>query len=165
MATAFVEAELLGTAFCVHPTGLFITNNHLLDSDRDKPVKMVFDPGLESEREVKARWVRSDEKVDLALLRVEESDGFRALPLGSVDDLQEMMEVVVFGFPKGKLLATREGRSPAVSVNVGRISSLRKKGGDLSTIQIDGAFQEGHSGAPVLDRRGRVVGARWRCRA
>jgi Trypsin-like peptidase domain len=72
--------------------------------------------------------------------------------------LAEAMEVVAFGFPFGTGLAQGRQRHPAVSVNVGRISSLRRKGDALDAIQLDAAVNVGNSGGPLLDKDGKVIG-------
>jgi hypothetical protein len=68
------------------------------------------------------------------------------------------MEVVAFGFPFGKALAPGRREYPAISVNIGHITSLRRKDGRLHQIQLDAALNPGNSGGPVLDKSGKVVG-------
>jgi serine protease Do len=72
--------------------------------------------------------------------------------------LTELAEVVAFGYPFGSGLAVSKKEKPAISVNVGRITSLRQKAGELHRIQIDAALNPGNSGGPVLDKEGKVIG-------
>jgi hypothetical protein len=67
------------------------------------------------------------------------------------------MELVAFGYPFGKALAKGEDY-PSISVNTGRITSLRMPGGKLTSIQLDVVLNPGNSGGPVLDKAGRVIG-------
>src|SRR3954451_12082351 len=72
-ATAFVEVPGggSGTAFCVHPTGLFVTNEHVVRAAANGEVTLVLDPALTTQKVLKAKVVRADKDADLALLRVE----------------------------------------------------------------------------------------------
>jgi hypothetical protein len=68
------------------------------------------------------------------------------------------MYVCTFGYPLGTYLASKEGKYPNISVNVGRITALRKTKKHLDEIQLDAQLNGGNSGGPVLDTEGRVVG-------
>jgi hypothetical protein len=156
-ATAFVEVKVAqdqgsGSAFCIHPEGWFLTNAHVAQGE----LTLVLDPTLKSQKAYAARVVRSDTELDLALLRIEGAKDLPALALGSDEGLEELTEVIGFGFPFGKRIDGRE--FPAVSVNVGSINALRHKDGRLHRIQLDAAVTRGNSGGPVLDQRGKVIG-------
>jgi DNA-binding beta-propeller fold protein YncE len=156
-ATAFVEVKAAqgqgsGTAFCIHPDGWFLTNAHVAQGE----ITLVLDPTLKSQKVYSARSVRSDPELDLALLHIDGAKSLPALALGSDEGLEELTEVIGFGFPFGKRIDGRE--YPAVSVNVGSINALRHKDGRLHRIQLDAAVTRGNSGGPVLDQRGKVVG-------
>ena len=155
-ATALVEVKArhgYGSAFCIHPSGLFLTNEHVVQGD----VTLVLNSSLKTER-LAAKVVRSDKELDLALLRVDGVSDLPALRIGSDDELAELMEVVAVGFPFGQALASERKGYPAVSVNAGSITSLRQVGGLLHRIQLDAVLNPGNSGGPVLDRSGKVVG-------
>lgn len=158
-ATAYVEhAQGAGTAFCVHPSGLFVTNEHVVRTAENGAVTLVLNPSLEGERVLKAKVVRADKAVDLALLRADGVKDLPALPLGSTKDLAELAEVVACGFPLGKALSADKKEYPAVSVNAGSVTALRMKDKRLDAIQIDVALTYGNSGGPVVDDTGAVVG-------
>jgi hypothetical protein len=155
--TALVEIKdrrAYGAAFCIHPAGLFLTNEHVAQGN----VTVILNPGLSEEKVCKAKVVRSDREMDLALLRVEGVKDLPALRLGSDDKLAELMELVAVGFPFGTALATDQKGYPEVSINVGSVTALRRKMGALFRIQLDAALNPGNSGGPVLDKNGQVVG-------
>jgi hypothetical protein len=169
-ATALVEVKArggYGSAFCIHPSGLFLTNAHVVQPFGTYPprvrvppveITLVLDPGLRTERPYRARVVRSDKGLDLALLRIDGARALHALTLGSDEKLTELEEVVAVGFPFGTALAPGRKEYPAVSINAGSITSLRRKDDRLHRIQMDVALNPGNSGGPVLDRSGKVVG-------
>jgi uncharacterized protein (TIGR03067 family) len=158
-ATAFVEVNgtfKQGTAFCLEASGYFLTNQHVVGASTQ--VKLVLNPGLKDKKVVQARVVRTDKDLDLALLKVDDKMTFAALPLGSSEGLTELAEVIAVGFPFGTALSPEKGEYPAVSLNLGRITSLRFKGGSLDRIQMDAVVNPGNSGGPLIDTRGKVVG-------
>ena len=157
-ATVYVETGRgSGSGFCVHPSGFFITAQHVVEGI-DFPVTVVLDSNLKTQRVVAAHVIRSDREFDLALLR---ADGLKDLPtlaLGSTDRLTETMEVMALGFPFAKPLNAKPNEYPAVSVLVGSVTSLPMKDGALYRIQVDAALNPGNSGGPVLGPDGKVVG-------
>jgi hypothetical protein len=157
-ATALVEVKpSYGSGFCVHPTGLFMTNEHVVRQGTEA-VSLVLNAGLKTQKVLKAKVIRRDKILDLALLKVDGDEKFEALELGSDKDLGELTELIACGFPFGTDLA-RPGEYPAISINVGSVTSLRHdKDHQLHRIQLDAALNRGNSGGPVLDRGGKVVG-------
>jgi len=83
---------------------------------------------------------------------------FEALELGADKDLAELTEVIAGGFPFGVALA-QPGKYPPISVNAGKVTSLRRdKDDELHRIQFDAAVNPGNSGGPLLNLAGEVVG-------
>ena len=124
-ATAMIEKsgvvrQALGSSFCIHTAGFFLTNAHVVNEDTN--FSLLLHPGLKNQRRVSARVVRVDKNLDLALLRANEGSGYAPLPLGTDDGLTELLQVIAFGFPFGTALANKN-EYPAISVNVGSISS------------------------------------------
>jgi S1-C subfamily serine protease len=187
-ATALVEVRIgpapglrqgYGSAFCIHQSGLFVTNEHVVNPSGPgigpQPgargeVTLVLNPGEKTEKSYKVRVIRKDKQLDLALLRVDSANKFPALNLGDDEQLEELMEVIAFGFPFGAGIGTpgtppfgqpaaaNRRDYPSVSVNAGSITALRRKAGDLDRIQLDATINPGNSGGPVLDKNGKVVG-------
>jgi S1-C subfamily serine protease len=186
-ATALVEVKAgpgqfrqgYGSAFCIHASGLFVTNEHVVNPSgpgigsqpgTGAQINLVLNPGEKTEKSYTARVVRTDKQLDLALLRIDNAKDFRALHLGDDEELEELMDVVAFGFPFGAAMggvgappigqppSANRHDYPSVSVNAGRITALRRKGGDLDRIQLDATINPGNSGGPVLDKNGKVIG-------
>jgi S1-C subfamily serine protease len=142
-STALVECDIFrgkshGSAFCVHSSGLFVTNEHVIRGAAQ--VRLILDPSLKTQKVVKAKVLRSDRDADLALLQAEGVKDLPALTLGAADGLNELQEIIAVGFPFGKALTLVRDEYPAASINVGSITSLRKKGGELHRIQVDVAL-------------------------
>jgi hypothetical protein len=147
------------TAFCVHPDGWFVTNHHVIrDAERNQTIQIVMNPSLKNEKAYRARVVRFDRENDLALLRLIDKATLPALQLSPSESLTETDEVVAFGFPLGSLLAVEKNSRPAVSINAGRVTALRRNGKALHFVQIDAVVNPGNSGGPILNRQGKVVG-------
>jgi hypothetical protein len=158
-ATALVEVQAQrgqghASAFCIHRDGWFLTNAHVAQGE----ITLVLNPSLKTEKAYKARVVRSDKGLDLALLRVEGARDLPALSLGSDEGLEELMDVVAFGFPQAENPAPGRGGHPAISINAGSITALPRQEGRLREIQFDAEMNPGNSGGPVLDGRGKVIG-------
>jgi hypothetical protein len=164
-ATALLQyGTSSATAFCVHPSGLFVTNDHAL---RDQAAmmgvnatpKLVLDSNLKSQKIIDAKIIRRDKDLDLALLKIESQPGpVPTLRLGNDEKLEELAELIAFGFPFGQMLASN-GRYPSVSVNLGSVTALRRDAaGLLHRIQLDAELNPGNSGGPVLDESGAVIG-------
>jgi hypothetical protein len=164
-ATVLVEVvtdkgQATGSAFCIDKTGLFVTNAHVIGGagvgDR---IQLVLDIGRKTRRTLPAEPLWIDEELDLALLKARPRGGpLVDLNLGKDSDLKEGDEITTFGFPFGKQLAVDERDYTEVSVNLSRVTLLRKELNRLGSIKFDGQLNPGNSGGPVLRPRGQVVG-------
>ncbi len=162
-ATAMVKVAVArgnnyGTAFCVHGSGIFVTNDHVVAGANSKEITLFLNPSLPTQRKVTAKVVRLDKEHDLAILRAAGVSDLPVLDFGSADELTETDEIIAFGFPFGTLLSENEIDPPAVSVNVGSVTSLLKHGSAVQRVQVDAVLNPGNSGGPLLNRRARVVG-------
>ncbi len=146
-----------GSGFFTAEPGVIVTNAHVLgmvSADSRPPVKVVITlhSGESNSRALPARLLGVDRGSDLALLRVEGKDLPEPLPVIAAKDLGETQEVFIFGFPLGKRLGKN------ITVSKSSVSSLRKEGGTLKQIQVNGGMHPGNSGGPVVDAKGQVVG-------
>ncbi len=162
-ATAFVEVEEAdgiaeGTAFCIDPVGLFITNAHVVkDQKPGGRIMLVIRSGDDDQVKTPANVLKIDESKDLAILQAAHPGKVSSLNIGSDDGLVETTPVVAFGYPFGKDLALKEGDFPSITVSTGHVTALRKLEGDLASIQLDASLNEGNSGGPVIGPNGDVI--------
>ncbi len=161
-ATAIVQfhpAYINGTAFCVHPAGYFLTSERAyFGKTDDAPAALVLDPGLKSQRILKAHLVRRDKELGIALLRAENVKDLPALTFGAVDSLTELTELITFHFESGAIPFKDQPEYPSATVSATTVTSLMQKDGELSLIHLKGVPSLGVLGCPVLDDKARVVG-------
>ena len=158
-SAVLVRARLRGTqatgsGFALDKNdGLVVTNYHVINGGKAFDVR-VGDDYREAE------VVGAAPCDDLALLKVDDSDGMRTLSLGSQKDLRQGQQVVALGFPANASLRG-ELTSTAGVVSVPR-SSFRLPTPDSprfeNLIQTDAALNPGNSGGPLVDIDGRLVG-------
>lgn len=134
-----------GSGFIVSADGYVVTNNHVV-SDATK-VTVVFEDGSEHVAEV----VGTDERTDLAVLKIEGED----LPFVTFESDEQPSRVgdwvVAVGNPFGL----------GGTVTVGVISGAGRDIGGSSYgdfLQIDAAVNTGNSGGPAFNTNGEVVG-------
>jgi serine protease Do len=135
-----------GSGFVIDPSGLIITNAHVIDSAGSIQVR------LNGGKRFQARVVGRDNRVDLALLKIDGASGLTVLPLGDSNRLRVGEFVLALGSPFGL----------EQSVSFGIVS---RKGAPLTVatpgfdfIQTDAAINPGNSGGPLVNVAGEVVG-------
>ena len=112
----------------------------------DKASKIIVT--LHDGKELTGEVVGTDERTDLALIKVEATD-LKPLEIGVSDDLKKGQWVLAIGSPFG-LDST---------VTAGIVSAINRDTGDyLPFIQTDVAVNPGNSGGPLIDLSGKVVG-------
>lgn len=132
----------VGSGFIISDDGYIITNNHVID--RASKIVVTLNDGKELVGEV----IGTDERTDLALIKVEAKD-LVPLEIGGSDDLKKGQWVLAIGSPFG-LDST---------VTAGIVSAINRDTGDyLPFIQTDVAVNPGNSGGPLIDLSGKVVG-------
>ncbi len=133
--------ERVGAGFIVSTDGHGLTSAHVVGEVTEITVTLANG----EERSVTV--VSSDEVRDLALLDL----GVQNLPVvqfASAAGLKQGMKVAALGAPLGL-----EG-----SVTEGIVSAVGRQINEKEYLQIDAALNEGNSGGPVIDEKGRVVG-------
>ena len=137
----------LGSGVIVDPTGLVVTNYHVIDGANE--VRLA----LADKREFPADIVLKDQRSDLAVLRVKGAkERFPTLPFANSDDLQVGDLVLAIGDPFGVGQTVTHGIVSAVARTDVGISDYQ------FFIQTDAAINPGNSGGPLVDVNGRMVG-------
>lgn len=132
-----------GSGFIISEDGYVVTNNHVV-SDATK-VTVIFEDGSEQVATV----VGTDERTDLAVLKIEGKD----LPFVSFEETPSRVGdwVVAVGNPFGLGGTVTVGVISGAGRNIGGSSY-----GDF--LQIDAAVNTGNSGGPAFNTNGEVVG-------
>jgi serine protease Do len=141
------ERQSMGSGFLISADGYILTNNHVIDGADSVVVRLI------DRREFEAKVVGTDERSDLALLKVD-AGGLPVVTFGNPDELEVGEWVVAIGSPFGLDYSVTAG---IVSAK-GR--SLPTESGDnyVPFIQTDVAINPGNSGGPLFNLEGEVVG-------
>ncbi|MFL4971157.1 MAG: DegQ family serine endoprotease [Xanthobacteraceae bacterium] len=137
----------LGSGVIVDPSGLVVTNNHVIEGASEVKV------ALADKREFEAEMVLKDPRTDLAVLRIKDGRArFPAVELGDSDDLQVGDIVLAIGNPF----------AVGQTVTQGIISALARTQVGITDyqffIQTDAAINPGNSGGALVDVNGRLAG-------
>ena len=139
------RVQSLGSGFVIDPSGIVVTNNHVI-ADADE-ITVNFADGSS----LKATLLGTDTKTDLAVLMVEPVEPLTAVPFGDSEAVRIGDWVMAIGNPFGL----------GGSVTVGIVSARGRNinaGPYDNFIQTDAAINRGNSGGPLFDMYGRVIG-------
>ncbi|HUG62604.1 MAG TPA: DegQ family serine endoprotease [Methylomirabilota bacterium] len=137
----------LGSGVIVDPSGVIVTNNHVIGEGTEVKV------ALNDRREYECDVILRDEQLDLAILKVRGFNGdLPTVTLADSDALQVGDLVLAVGNPFGV----------GQTVTQGIVSALARSQVGISDyqffIQTDAAINPGTSGGALVDVRGRLVG-------
>lgn len=136
----------LGSGVIVDPSGLVITNNHVIENMNEVKV------ALADRREFEAEIVLRDPRTDLAVLRLKNASNLQAVEIGDSEILQVGDIVLAIGNPFGV----------GQTVTQGIVSALARTQVGVTDyqffIQTDAAINPGNSGGALIDMNGRLVG-------
>jgi serine protease Do len=135
----------LGSGFVIDPSGIIITNNHVIADAND--VTVIFDDGTK----LKAQVLGKDSKVDVAVLKVKADKPLKAVKFGDSDKVRVGDWVIAVGNPFGL----------GGSVTAGIISARNRNidsGPYDNYFQTDASINKGNSGGPLFDMNGDVIG-------
>jgi Do/DeqQ family serine protease len=139
-------AQSLGSGVIVDPSGLVVTNHHVIEGMTEVKV------ALSDHREFEADIVLRDPRSDLAVLKIKGAEKFPVLELGDSDAIEVGDFVIALGNPFGV----------GQTVMQGIISALARTQAGISDygffIQTDAAINPGNSGGALVDLNGRLVG-------
>jgi Do/DeqQ family serine protease len=130
----------------VDPSGLVVTNHHVIEGMTDVKV------ALADKREFAAEIILRDQRTDLAVLRLKEGSNFPVMDLGDSDALEVGDIVLAIGNPFGV----------GQTVTQGIVSALARTQVGISDygffIQTDAAINPGNSGGALIDMKARLAG-------
>jgi Do/DeqQ family serine protease len=137
----------LGSGVIVDPSGLVVTNHHVIEGASEVKV------ALSDKREFEAEVVLKDPRTDLAVMRIKDHrERFPAIEFGDSDDLQVGDVVLAIGNPF----------AVGQTVTQGIVSALARTQVGITDyqffIQTDAAINPGNSGGALVDVHGRLAG-------
>jgi serine protease Do len=134
----------LGSGFIINKAGYILTNDHVVEDAQQ--IRVTLKDG----RQFTARVVGTDNKSDIALIKIDPSHDLPVAPLGDSDDVRVGEWVMAIGNPFGF----------DHSVTAGIVSAKGRfiPGNFDDFIQTDASINPGNSGGPLIDLRGAVVG-------
>ena len=137
----------LGSGFIIDKAGYIVTNNHVIE-DADE-ISVILD----DDTVMPAKVVGRDEKVDIALLKVEPKKDLPTVSWGNSGQVRVGDWVLAIGNPFGLSGTVTAG---IVSARAREISSGNSSYDDF--IQTDAAINRGNSGGPLFNMDGQVIG-------
>ena len=139
------QSSSLGSGFVIDPSGIIVTNNHVI-AEADEIVVRFHD-----DLELPARVLGRDPKTDIAVLKVDSPNPLIYLPMGDSQKIRVGDWVIAIGNPFGL----------GGSVSAGIISARQRdiRSGPYDTfLQTDAAINKGNSGGPMVNMDGEVIG-------
>ena len=139
------KAMSLGSGFVIDPDGYIVTNNHVVDGAEEITIT------LEDNSQYVAKVVGTDQKTDLAVLKVDAGKKLPFVQFGDSDASRVGDWVMVIGNPFGLGGTVTAGIISAHSrdINSGPFDDF---------IQTDAAINRGNSGGPMFNMNGEVIG-------
>ena len=140
------ESRSLGSGFFISADGLIVTNNHVVNNATE--IEVVLEDG----RELEAELIGTDERTDLAVVKVKEPGTYPFVKFETDAVLRRGDWVVALGNPFGF------GGTATAGIISADGRQLNGGGAYTDFIQIDAAINRGNSGGPTFDLQGNVIG-------
>ncbi len=139
------RASSLGSGFIIDPSGYIVTNNHVIAEADEISVR------LWNEEILTAKVIGTDDKTDLALLKVESEEPLPATTWGASGDVRVGDWVVAIGNPfgLGGTVTTGVLSARQRDINAGPYDDF---------LQTDASINRGNSGGPMFNLDGEVIG-------
>ncbi len=142
-----IPQQGLGSGVIVDPSGLIMTNNHVVQMGRRTQVTVRLQDG----REFVASKVWTDPKTDIAMIKIDGATNLVAAQLADSDQVSVGDWVLALGQPFGLESTVTAGIISATHRGVG-INERE------NFLQTDAAINPGNSGGPLVNLDGQVVG-------
>ena len=139
------RSNSLGSGFVIDPSGIVVTNNHVIGDAND--ISVIFSDGTR----LKAEIIGKDSKVDLAVLKVKSDKPLKAVKFGDADSIRPGDWVMAIGNPFGLGGSVTAGIVSARGRNI-------ESGPYDNYIQTDASINKGNSGGPLFNMNGEVIG-------
>jgi serine protease Do len=141
------RSSSLGSGFVIDPSGIVITNNHVVGDAND--ITVIFTDG----RKLKADVVGKDPKVDVAVLRIRSAKplNLKSVKFGDSEKMRVGDPVMAVGNPFGLGGTVTAGIVSARNRNI-------DSGPYDNFIQTDASINKGNSGGPLFNMAGEVIG-------
>lgn len=133
-----------GSGFIIDPSGVILTNNHVVDGADEVTVHLT------DKREFKAKVLGADPKTDIAVLKIE-GKNLPFVKLGNSSKVKVGEWVAAIGAPFGLDNTVTAGIVSAKSRNLPDEQFV-------PFIQTDVAVNPGNSGGPLFNMNGEVIG-------
>jgi serine protease Do len=141
-----IPQRSLGSGVIVDPSGIALTNAHVVDKATD--IDVITLDG----KKHKAKVLGADKKTDLAVLKLDDGkERFSYARLGDSDKMQVGDWVIAVGSPFGLQSTVTAGIVSAKARQIGA-------GPFDDFIQTDAAINPGNSGGPLVNMQGEVIG-------
>ncbi len=138
------DKQSFGSGFIISADGYVLTNNHVVQGADKVTVRLA------DRRELDAEVIGTDERADVALLKIEGKD-LPVLRIGNPDQLKVGAWVLAIGSPFGFEYSVTSGIVSAKARALPNESYV-------PFIQTDVAINPGNSGGPLLNMSGEVIG-------
>jgi len=136
----------LGSGVIVDPSGLVVTNNHVIANADEMKV------ALSDGREFQSKVLLKDESLDIAVLKIDAPEPFPVVPIGDSDALEVGDLVLAIGNPFGVGQTTTSGIVSALARSHIGVSDFG------FFIQTDAAINPGNSGGALINMGGQLIG-------
>jgi len=137
----------LGSGFIIDPSGVILTNNHVVEN-----ADMV-EVSLTDGRKFTSRDIKTDKNTDLAIVRIKADGPLPTLRFGDSSQSEIGDRVLAVGAPFGLAGSVTHGIISAK----GRDLQLNRRAPD-DFLQTDAAINPGNSGGPLVNLAGEVIG-------
>jgi S1-C subfamily serine protease len=161
LASDFDGKFLAGTAFGITPSGLLVTNRHVVRTEAGVPAQRMMVIYANTKKWLRVKIVRVSEMDDLALIQVEDPGTYPVVAGVSRAGASANVgaPVASIGYP-GATDTPMEGSGMNITARTTIVPGTVSKRLD-DVIQIDSYAGHGSSGSPLFDSEGNVVGVIW----
>ena len=135
-----------GSGVIISEDGYIVTNNHVIEDANEITVT------LKSGKDYKATLVGTDEKTDIAVLKIN-AKGLTPATFGDSTSVAVGEQIVVIGNPLGSL-----GGSVTTGIISATDREIEVENMTMTLLQIDAAVNPGNSGGALFNLNGELIG-------